>query len=87
MQQLRLRVSATIADEWVSRCIMDVIPELPDFYHGRCVLTVSPNVARQILADCEFNEDAKSGPEEMPGGTRRAYRAMATQLREALSAH
>lgn len=39
----------------------------------------------RILADCQFNGDAKCGPEEMPGGTRRAYRALATQLRETLA--
>ncbi|NRF83814.1 hypothetical protein HQ619_07725 [Burkholderia gladioli] len=85
MAQLQVKVSATIANEWVGRCIRDVIPNLPDFYHGRCVLAVTPDVARKILADCEFNGDAKSGPEEMPNGARRAYRAMAKQLREALA--
>ena len=85
MDQLRVKVSAAIANEWSNRAITDVIPDLPEFDYRGCVLTVSISVAREILADCQFNGDAKRGPEEMPSGTRRAYRAMATQLRDALA--
>lgn len=84
MGQLRVKISAAMANEWDSRAITDVIPDLPAYEYSGCVLTVPVSVAREILADCEFNGDAKRGPEEMPGGTRRAYRAMAKQLREAL---
>ncbi|ASL48872.1 hypothetical protein bAD24_p00855 (plasmid) [Burkholderia sp. AD24] len=85
MDQLRVKVSAAIANEWSNRAITDVIPDLPKFDYRGCVLTVSISVAREILADSEFNGDAKRGPEEMQGGTRRAYRATATQLRDALA--
>jgi hypothetical protein len=85
MEQLRVKVTSAIAYEWNSRGITDVIPALPDYSLRGCVLSVPISVAREILDDCEFIGDAKHGPEEMPGGTRRAYRTMAKHLREALS--
>jgi|HubBroStandDraft_5_1064220.scaffolds.fasta_scaffold307660_1 hypothetical protein len=87
MDQLRVKISAAIANEWSNRAIADVIPELPEYEYRGCVLSVPIRIAREILADCEFNGDVKCGPEEMSGGTRRAYRALATQLREALASH
>ncbi|WP_186261461.1 hypothetical protein [Burkholderia gladioli] len=79
-----IRISARMAEEWSSRGIADVIPDLPEFDCLGCVLDVTHDVARQILADCEFNADAQSGPESMPPGTRRAYRALDAQIRKAI---
>ena len=77
-----VKISATIANEWISRGIRDVIPDLPDWNCNGCVLQLPLGVAREVLSDCEFNGDHRSGPEEMPPGTRKAYRALAEQLRK-----
>ncbi|MBU9200347.1 hypothetical protein KTD31_03140 [Burkholderia multivorans] len=84
MRLVRVKVSAAIANEWLGRGINDVIPDLPQYGPTAGVLQVRTSVANEILADCEFNGDSKGGPEEMPAGTRRAYRAPAKQLRESL---
>lgn len=81
---IRVRISAAIADEWAGRGIDDVIPGVPRPAYGGGVISVSPEIAREILADCEFNGDTRSGPESMPDGTRRAYQALAAQLRNAM---
>ncbi|MDK9702432.1 MAG: Eisosome component PIL1/LSP1 family protein [Sulfuritalea sp.] len=82
---ISLRISAAIADEWAGRGIDDVIPGVPRPAYGGGVISVTPEIAREILADCEFNGDTRGGPESMPGGTRRAYQALAAQLRRSLS--
>jgi hypothetical protein len=83
--EIRIRVSATIANEWCSRGIHEVIPDLPDYSIAGGVLQVSPAVAQEVLADCKFNGDSREGPEEMPRGCRRAYRALAEQVQGALA--
>lgn len=82
--EIKIKVSSTIADEWSTRAIHDVIPNVPEFDYAGGELVVTTDVAREILADCDFNADRRAGPEEMPIGTRRAYRAMAEQVRKAL---
>jgi len=77
---MKLRIGRSIADEWASRSIGDVIPALDGLTIRAGTLDVSADVAREILADCEFNGDARNGPEYMEAGVRRAYRALAAQI-------
>jgi hypothetical protein len=78
---MKIKISKTIAEEWMSRGISDVIPELLEYPVSGGTIDVGLNVAKQIQADCEFNGDSRNGPEEMPGGTRRAYQALAAQIK------
>jgi len=82
MDRVSVKISATIANEWASRGIHDVVPDLPDWDYNGCVLQLPLSVAREVLADCEFNGNSRSGPEDMPPGTRRAYQALAKRLRK-----
>lgn len=80
----RVNISPTIANEYISRCVWEnegweCFPEQA----GR-MLYVSEDTARAMLADAEFQGDARRGPEEMPRGVRRAYQTLAQALREAL---
>jgi hypothetical protein len=77
---MKLRIGATIANEWESRSIGGVIPALDGLTIRTGTLEVSADVAREILADCKFNGDARNGPEYMDAGVRRAYRALAAQI-------
>jgi hypothetical protein len=81
---MKIRISSTIANEWDTRAITDVVPGLADLNGYQGTHDMSPDLAREVLADCIFNGDSKSGPEEMPAGARRAYRALADQIRQAL---
>lgn len=80
----RVNISPTLANEYLTRGVWDndgceCFPEQA----GRG-LWVSDDTARAMLRDAEFNGDARNGPEYMPPGVRRAYRALAEALREAL---
>ncbi|KAF1003857.1 MAG: hypothetical protein GAK28_04320 [Luteibacter sp.] len=79
---VRVRISAAIDNEYANRA-PDFLP-LDKLDIGVCELTLAE--AREVLADAEFNADIKGGPEEMPGGTRRAYAALVKQLCKAIAA-
>jgi hypothetical protein len=81
---IKLRISATIDDEYASRC--------PDFVfldklnEGPVLLTLEE--AREVLADAEFNCNPRAqtvGPYGMPLPTFNAYRALAKQARAAIA--
>lgn len=79
---VRIRISATIDNEYATRC-PEELSALDKLNTGICELT--PAQALEVLADAEFNADRQGGPEYMPIGTRRAYRALAGQIRKALA--
>lgn len=75
-QIFTVRISATIVDEYASRC-----PDhIPEHLNRPGVHTLTLAQAHQVRNDAVFNADAKEGPEFMPPGTRAAYRALAAQL-------
>lgn len=75
---MKLRISATMANEWAVRCIGDVIEGMPEFEYSGGELNVSDDVAKQIAADCEYMID-RDGP-DMTIGERSAYRALLKQI-------
>lgn len=81
---VKLRISATICNEWDTRCIGDVIPELSGINYYQSAITVSNEVAKQIAADCEFYMDPKAV--DATAGERAAYRALRNQIAAALAA-
>jgi hypothetical protein len=78
-----INISPTIANEYANR-LPDWLPE--SVVQGKN--DVSPELARQILSDAEFNSDTKAfdvGPYGMPLPVFNAYRALAKQVRKALA--
>lgn len=79
-----LRISPAIANEWVTRCIGDVIPGLADkTISPGAPLVVTSNTLNDIIADCAFYADPKCV--DASPGERAAYRALLKQCRLALS--
>jgi hypothetical protein len=78
---VKVTISQTMRNEFWSR-MPDHIPEVL-FEVGRHSITEGE--ARTVLADAEFNADPENGPEDMPAGIRRAYIALAKQLRAAIA--
>lgn len=80
-----VRISRTIVDEYCGRAVFGGDGEYPlvPSSAGRHLLPRA--TAQAMLDDALFNGDAAGGPEEMPAGTRRAYRALAGQLRALLN--
>jgi hypothetical protein len=79
-----INISPTIANEYANR-LPDWLPE--SVVQGKN--DVSPELARSILSDAEYNSDTKAfdvGPEGMPLPVFNAYRALAKQVRKALAA-
>lgn len=77
---VKLRISATIANEYASRC-PDFLP-LDKLDEGICTLTLEE--ARAVLNDAEHNSDRTAfdvGPYGMPLPIYNAYRALAKQVR------
>ena len=85
-QFVQVRVSPTIANEYDTRGVFGPDdadwPEVPG---GAGVHSVPRATAQAMLADAEFNGDARQGPSEMPLAIGNAYRALAKQLRALLS--
>jgi hypothetical protein len=78
--QVRVTISKAIANEYIGR-----FPDgIPIALHTPGNHYLNEQLARVVLADAEFNADAKNGPEYMPSGTRRAYAALAAQIRALL---
>lgn len=75
---MRLRISPTIAAEWDTRCIGDVIPALADIDYSGGAIEVSPEVAAEIADDCRFYIDPKAV--DATGAERAAYRALLRQI-------
>lgn len=82
-QQITLRISEAIRNEWMVRGIGEVIPALDGIEIGDAI-TVPESVVREVLADCQYMTD-KDGPDTTLG-ERSAYRALAVQCRKALAA-
>ena len=86
---VKLRISATIQNEYANRC-PEHIPAVI-LGAGRChpgLYRVSLDEARAVLADAEHNSDGDAfsvGKFDMPVGTWRAYKALAKQVRAAIS--
>lgn len=81
---IKIRISPTIDNEYRDR-LPDELP-LDKLRVGVCELT--PDEARAVLADAEFNSDPRAvdvGPYGMPRTTFNAYRALAKQVRAALA--
>lgn len=78
MTNIELKISPTIANEWSVRCIGDVIEGIPDYPYSGGYINVPVDVAKSILADCQFYTD-KDGP-DTTAGERRAYTALANQI-------
>ena len=79
-----LRISATIANEYSSRCPDWLSGELDE---GR--MRVPLGLAQQIMMDAEYNSDRKAqdvGEYGMPLAVFNAYRALARQARAAIAA-
>ena len=79
-----LKLSPAIANEWMARCIADVIPALADYaIEPRRKIMIDRATLDEIIADCKFMADPKAidcSPAE-----RRAYRAMLAQCQQALT--
>lgn len=76
----RVRVSRTIANEFADRC-----PEwVPDEMFEVGIASITVEAAKVLLGDAEYQSDKESGPDLMPEGVRRAYAALAKQLRSAI---
>lgn len=85
-RQVLVKLSSTMCFEYDTRGVFGPDdPEWPEVpaKPGRMTLPWSTAVA--MLDDAEFNGDSRHGPEEMPPGSRQAYRALAKQLRRAMS--
>lgn len=84
---IRLRITPTIVEEWVTRGIADVIPNLPDAALDGGNVSIPIHVARAILMDCDaFGEDGDVDKDLRPI-VRLAYLALACQIRMALDSH
>jgi hypothetical protein len=82
MSLIKLRISPAIANEWAVRCIGDVIYGIPDYPYNGGFISVSAEVAKNILADCAYYTD-KDGP-DTTAAERRAYLALAGQCSKGL---
>ncbi|CAE6821480.1 hypothetical protein R70006_06220 [Paraburkholderia domus] len=80
-----VRISAAIQNEYDTRAVFgggdEEWPEVPRTPGCHALPRAT---AQAMLDDALFNGDSRHGPEEMPGGTRRAYRALAEQLQTLL---
>lgn len=77
---VKVTITRAMRDEYWSRH-PDEIPAVL-FDEGAHCITLAE--AKAVLADAAFNADSINGPETMPASTRRAYAALARQLRKAL---
>lgn len=78
-----LRITPAIANEWQSRCIGDVIPQLADQWIEPGRLAVDHATLQAVVADCRFMADPKAidcSPAE-----RRAYRTFLAQCERVLA--
>lgn len=84
MQLYTLKLSPTIANEWLVRSIGSVIPQLDDYAiePGRKIM-VDRATLDEIIADCVFMADPKAV--DASPAERRAYRAMRAQCEQALA--
>ena len=84
-KQIKVRISATIENEYANR-----LPEyLPLEKLDEGVVYLTEDEAKAVLADAAFNSDPKAqdvGPYGMPLPVFNAYRALAAQIRKALAA-
>ena len=84
MQTIEVRISSTIENEYANR-LPDFLP-LDKLSQGRCKLSLDE--ARRVLADADWNGDRQCvdvGHYGMPLGVFNAYRALAKQVRAAIS--
>ena len=72
---LKIRISATLANEYEQNCIFD-------FINSAGTYTLTRGQAQELLDDALCNALHTSS---MPSGTQRAYSALATKLMAALA--
>lgn len=80
---MKIRITATIANEYESRAVFggeDGWPAVPD---GAGTFDLPRSTIEAILADAEFNGNPKCV--DMPLAIGNAYRALARQAREVLA--
>lgn len=76
---MRLVITPTIRNEWMTRCISDVVPALADLpWETAPAVEIEPAVAAEIRADCVFHIDPKAV--DATAGERAAYRALLRQI-------
>jgi hypothetical protein len=84
---VQLRLSPTIRNEYLSRCVFHGEGEWPEV-PSRARVVVPLATARAMLDDAEYNSGTGAhdgqGPDEIPASVARAYRALAEQIRRAL---
>lgn len=80
-----VRISRSIIDEYAGRAVFGGDDEYPLVPSTAGVHLLPRTTVQAMLDDAIFNGDAAGGPEQMPAGTRRAYRALAVQLRALLT--
>lgn len=86
---VRLRLSATIRNEYVTRCVFSGEGGWPDVPCEASV-EVPVETARAMQDDAEYNSGtgahAGQGPDEIPASIARAYRALARQIQRSMRA-
>lgn len=81
---MRLTITPAIRNEWMTRCISDVVPALADLpWETDPAIEVKPAVAAEIRADCVFYIDPKAV--DATAGERAAYRALLKQIDAAIA--
>ena len=91
---IRLKLSATICNEYATRCVFtgegewpEVAWDAPNAFVKGVVVAVPPETAKAILEDAAYNSDPRAvdvGPYGTPLSVFNAYRALAGQARKAL---
>ncbi len=81
---VQVRISKTIFFEYETRSVFEDVLEYANDA-GSDVVKVSRATAEAMFSDAVFNGDANNGPSEMPRAYGNAYRALAKQLKKALS--
>jgi hypothetical protein len=85
--KVRLRLSPTIRNEYVTRCVFNGEEPWPDVPLETKV-EVPVDTARAMQDDAEYNSGtgahAGQGPDEIPASIARAYRALARQIQRAM---
>lgn len=84
---IRLRITPTIVNEWATRGIADIIPNLPDVAFDGGNVSMPIDVARALLVDCDSYGDGRQGHKDLPPIVRLAYLSLACQIRMALASH
>lgn len=83
--KLKIRISETIANEYITRNVFDGSIDWPFVPSDAGVHLLPLATCAAMLDDAEFQCDPHGGPEDTPPGVKRAYRALVKQLRIAFA--